>query len=145
METANGIHAAITSILGVLILYFSYNWVTTFFSTITDTLILSIFWGGFILLGLINIIVVPILIATSEEGSQSVVWAAASWFWFYIMIFFNRLLFPVIDQFISFQTDTFSIQILSWFYLIAIVFTIMVIPFVASLAPDMIEGVINDD
>lgn len=146
MEAVKGIHALATTFFVLLIAYVAYDFVTSFIDSTTDTTLLYVYWGSYILILIITALGVPAIIAFGENTDASLLSAVAGIGFYFAGVLFMRLFQPVMTIFVgdsvmtAVLSDQFSIQIMSFIYLLGILFSLFIGPIVIATMPEYVEA-----
>lgn len=129
--------------LGLLIVWFTWDYTTNFLNNITNTTFSYILWGSFVIAVTTFLIVVPLLIAFSDGTGANIISAAMGYGFFSMMMIFNRIIWPFFDSFIGtsqpFFTDSLMIKVISFSYLVIAALSLYIVPVAISTVPDVLQ------
>lgn len=147
MDGIKGIHALATSFLSLFVAYVAYDFVESFINSVSDTTLKYIFWGSYIIILLVCALAVPALIAFSEDSDASVLSMCGGLFFYFAGMMFMRMFHPIMTMFVGdgssitgiLATDTFGNQLMTFLYILGILFTLFIGPIVTATMPNMVQ------
>lgn len=158
MQGTQGLHGIGTFTFLLLVLWLTWPFTSAIVDTPTDTVQNYLFWGSFVLIALVTLILTPFLIMTAENSSSSIFSALISLGIWCGMLLINLILFPVFTALVgifsniqagnasavlvsTLQDGTFIIQLFSLVYLAIAVITLYVVPALAAVRPELFTNV----
>lgn len=156
MEALKGIHALATCIFMLLVIYVTYPYFSSFFTGVTYNLFKYILWATYIMIIVVVTAIVPATIAFNEEPEASVLSALAGFGMYGMGAIIMRIATPFAQVFVgegytgvlnSAATSgqmtaaqaTTGNQWITFLWIVAVVFWLILIPIAAAVAPKLFE------
>lgn len=148
MDGLKGLHALSTFVITLFVAWASWLFVNSYFGNITDTIFKSVLWLSYILVILLGTIIIPSLIAFSENNDSSIISYMKGVGAWGIGVLFTTVFYRIIILFTgdgssaitTILTEGLHIKIMSFIWILAMLFGLFLMPVIVSAMPNISIG-----
>lgn len=138
MAATKGLHALLGVGFVLLLVWTTFDYADSYFSSETDSTIRTIYWISYIILILVTGLVAPLMIATETEEEVSIISIGGAWLYYCAAVVGVSVFSPIALAIIGVLDQTLDIQVFGVLWMIVIAAALFILPTIISIMPNTV-------